>query len=350
MKDEVKKVWGGNSMFIRRSMVNDIFGFRKLSITNVNALNKSWLRKIEKGNKEFVSMLKDAIVIKTGSVLADNVFSNTAQLVLEGLTPNQIYAYQKEAAGVIKDWEKNEAELDRLNTQLKVNPNVTDKKNKEAKVKRLDKEQANSPAKELIDAGVFQTIVEDLDEENDQYTYKSNIVKFMDTFTEPLNSKSLDVVKKVGNEFFLGKTTGNYQALRNATQYSDFVARYALHKFNTEEQGMSTEESIDYITETFVNYDLATAPLIQYMNDMGILMFTKFFIRTQKMILRNLIKAPGRLGALFAVEELFNIDISTISDTSMNPLDRMYNPVATGMRTGIPNVVSTADNIKDVIF
>ena len=40
---------------------------------------------------------------------------------------------------------------------------------------------------------------------------------------------------------------------------------------------MGFQEAITEASQTFINYDVPTSPGMQYMNDMGLFMFTKFF-------------------------------------------------------------------------
>lgn len=50
---------------------------------------------------------------------------------------------------------------------------------------------------------------------------------------------------------------------------------------------MPTREAMDIIDDSFVNYEVNTTPGMQYLNDMGLLMYTKFWFRIQRVILRQ---------------------------------------------------------------
>ena len=90
---------------------------------------------------------------------------------------------------------------------------------------------------------------------------------------------------------------------------------------------------------------MATAPLIQYANDIGLMAFTKFYFRTQKIILRNFLKAPARLGGLYAIEALVG-DIADITDTGMNPLNRVYNPIGFAYNASGIHLIELGESIS----
>ena len=68
------------------------------------------------------------------------------------------------------------------------------------------------------------------------------------------------------------------------TQLSDFVAKYALYKSEMR-AGAKHEDAVQTASDTFINYDIPTSPALQYANDMGLVMFTKFAIRIQHVLL-----------------------------------------------------------------
>jgi len=54
---------------------------------------------------------------------------------------------------------------------------------------------------------------------------------------------------------------------------------------------------VEDIVETFINYDTPSLPLLQYANDMGLVMFTKFWLRNQRVLVKTARKHPvGALG------------------------------------------------------
>ena len=111
-KEAAYNTFGDNRIFIRRDLLMQSFGYRKLSVKNAFTKDApAWLRnglsaimgeamgadvgkalrKGERGLQEFVALVKDVIVIRSGVVLAANVISNTIQLYLAGLDFSYCY-------------------------------------------------------------------------------------------------------------------------------------------------------------------------------------------------------------------------------------------------------------------
>ena len=138
----------------------------------------------------------------------------------------------------------------------------------------------------------------------------------------------------------LGHETQSYQLLKDMTQMSDLSARFVLHQHN-KRQGMNAGKSLRMIDETFVNYELPTHPGIQYANDMGLAMFTKFFIRIQKVILATMGKAPARFFGLMWLNEFFDL-VSIVQESFVTPgtvLNKAANPFAVMAQSVLHNPV-----------
>jgi hypothetical protein len=112
-------------------------------------------------------------------------------------------------------------------------------------------------------------------------------------------------------------TTG-YEVLKHATMMSDFSSRYTLHKHLTKETNrnvVSKEESLRISRAAFVNYDVPTHRGVQYLNDMGILPFTKYYLRIQAALFDAVRTNPARALMVYTMGELANMP--TIHDSSM---------------------------------
>ena len=109
--------------------------------------------------------------------------------------------------------------------------------------------------------------------------------------------------KKKQDHFFDDFETGTigYRALMEMTQMSDFVARYVLWKQYTQNEGMSEEKAIEEVMDTFIVYDVVTNKWVQLANDLGLIMFTKFWLRTQRVIKKLAVDNPLYL-ALFLLK------------------------------------------------
>jgi len=79
---------------------------------------------------------------------------------------------------------------------------------------------------------------------------------------------------------------------------------------------MPKDEALADIIETFVNYDIPTGREMQYINDVGLLMFTKFLFRIQKVIFKNFKEKPATSLAVYSLQEMFG-DVSDIADSNL---------------------------------
>lgn len=377
MREDAKDVFKEDAIYIREELFELVFGRRKFALadygkdirksgeepnliqsTAMFLLNRKGVRVVEDIIVDIFKLIKDIIVIRSAVVLKDNVISNSAILMQRGLGIADIGRYKKEAlieANRYQKLLKKESKLVRainLKEQRKSSASKVGNLNKEIKelestlqdVRELIRTNA---VRELAEAGVNQTIVEDVSLEDNPNNIKSNIEKFL----EPVTNVIPGVVKEVGKNVFLTQDTQAYKVLRDATQVSDFVARYALHQHNIKNKGMNKGDSFEDVIESFIHYDLPTHKGIQWMNDTGIWMFTKFFFRIQQIIFRSLFghtradgsrqdANPAAVGAFFATQMLIG-DVADIYENGivtgrgsqtfdLNLIDTMYRSIFSG--------------------
>jgi len=105
-----------------------------------------------------------------------------------------------------------------------------------------------------------------------------------------------------------------YKFLHKSTQYSDFVGRYALYRHETtrKRNPLSKEQALFNASESFVNYDIPLPRLLQYLDDHGLMMFTKFFLSIQRVIVRLMTEKPLEVISTVALNNwLFDLPILT---------------------------------------
>jgi len=180
----------------------------------------------------------------------------------------------------------------------------------------LEDSMARNPVADLVEAGLFQTLVEDIAAEEDQYSYKSRLTREVNARTGAESNNPLVKGARATTKFMvMAHDTTLYKMLNKATIYSDFTSRVVLHKYNTTKQDspMSKQESLSYVRQAFVNYDVPTHKGLQYLNDTGLLWFTKYYLRIQVVIAQLLRDNPARALALMGLDEV--VDVSTIFDS-----------------------------------
>jgi hypothetical protein len=149
---------------------------------------------------------------------------------------------------------------------------------------------------------------------------------------EGVTSKINPHVLNVGKGLYMTHDTKVYKALSQGAQLSDFLARYTLYQHMTTKKHapMNSEEAIQLASDAFINYDVPTHRSMQYLNDMGFLRFTKYYLRIQKVIMHLYRDNPGRMLALMMVGNYFD-NLPTVLDSSM--VTRFGNPIEAGALT-----------------
>jgi hypothetical protein len=346
-KQAVREIWGSEGMLVRIDLLDINFGYRKSSLSDVftkeaaqrNIAEKFFadflthilgekaalrVRQFEDIWQEVVKETKDILVVKTGVTLMGNVMSNLSQLLWFGVNPKDILHHHRVALKGVSDYRKDSALLADIKLKLSSGYTHGNQAELEREVIRLEDALARNPVKELIEAGLMPSIVEDVAADDDLYSYKSRFVRNTEKFTKGLNPNVL----AVGRMVYMAKDTKAYQALSYGTQVSDFVARYTLyqHLTNRKKNPMDKDATIQLVSDAFVNYDIPSHRTIQYLNDMGALYFTKYYLRIQKVIAHLYRDQPGRALAILALGEYFNSPVLTDSQF----IHRMNNPLQAG--------------------
>lgn len=344
---EAERLFKTKGLFIKRDIVKLAFGQRKFSLTSFARAKAKLIEQDEKvfnafmlpvykilGSKgattlakswtSLIKLTKDVIVIRSGVVLLGNIASNNLLLWSMGVPASTIGSKQLEAAGFAEEYEKANERLTEIDLQItskskkRLNPTRRDL----AEVRRLQAERteledaiARNPVTPLIEAGSYQSIIEDTEDTETPFTSSNPLAIFQSRVGSHIN----ETVKSIGKQAAISPDTAAYKSLRRATQLSDFAARYTLHEHNLK-QGMSVKESLNRITDAFINYDLPTHKAIQYMNDIGLVMFTKFFLRIQKVIYQLMTERPARFISLMLAQDMLGVNFSDVADS--NPITK----------------------------
>lgn len=349
-KQDVRAVWGTEGMRVKADVLDMNFGYKKLSISDAfdtEATQRSLLStmfvlamsyafdekaklrasQIEEVWQEVVKATKGNLVVRSFSTLAGNFRSNVSQLLLSGVNPQAIikghvtafkgaWAYKKDSAKLTElAMYKSTGYTGHGLTAAELDNQIT----------RLQDSINRNPIKPLLDAGLMPTIVEDIEGDDDQYSYLSRGNKYVKEQTDKLNPN----ISKLGGFLLMAEGSKPYQIMSYATQISDFLARFVLYEhLTTKRDAMTHEEAVQRSSDAFINYDVPTHRKLQYVNDSGLVMFTKYYLRIQKMLVRIYREHPGRVLAMIAAEKFLIGAQPTVLDSSM--MNRLGNPINLG--------------------
>lgn len=356
-KQDVKAIWGGDGLFVRKDSLDIVFGYRKLSASRkivksldarqklaavglpsrvwdldseeFNTLQKLaiisletmltvWARtrgmnqeKAEAYSKRAATMItrggrlwseavaetKDLIVVKTGTTLLGNIWSNLSTLVINGVPWKDIIHHHSVALKGATAYHADMDELQRLKLLLDSGHTLGKENQIRRDILRLEDSIARNPITKLVDAGLMPTIVEDIASEEDIYSYKSALVRK----TESVTSQLPDSIRNLAKTVYMTHDTPLYQGLSRVTQLSDFVARYTLyqHLVNRKINPLTEKDALSRAVDSFIMYDVPMHPMLQYADDTGLFMFTKYFLRIQRVLRTMWMDNPARtLSAL----------------------------------------------------
>lgn len=334
----IRATWGADGMMVRRDTYLMHFGYRKFGLEEMfskDPAERMWAEKLfvwivedvfHLGPKAglrvrqaqdiweaLVKEIKDFIVVKTGATLFWNVVSNFTMLYLREVSFADMYRYHRVALKGALAWNKDAAELRQLVTMQSAGytGNVRDL---EHRIAELRSAMHRNPVREVIEAGMMPTIVEDVEADVEQFNYKSDFTKQVEKYTEGIPKP----LQTAGRWLYMTHDTPLYKVLSQGTQLSDFVARYTLyqHSRNKKKDPLSHEEALLLASDAFVNYDIPSGKGLQFANDMGLVMFTKYYVRVQRALQAAAINSPIRALSLGLVDNYF-LGIQTILDSSL---------------------------------
>ena len=336
-KEYIREVWGSDTMIIRNDAYNILFGYRKRSIGDVldippgqrNILHKmlaGLLGEYElqdengeivqrvtgkrgraivntgRASQEMVKIVKDTLVIKSLFTLMGNESSNFSILVLHGVPISEIVKSKVVAYASTKEYIVHRQRREYLERLVgKGHLKGKDLATAHQEILELTSTMEANPVAELMNQGMYQTLVEDVAQEEDPYSYTSKVKGTVDQYTQWVPK----FVKTATKTMLLTHDTGAYKFLNDLTVMSDFTSRYVLneHLKNRVNNKMSDEDRIRRVRDAFVDYDVPTSKGMQYLNDMGLVWFSKYYMRSQHVILQMVRENPLRALQIWAIAD-----------------------------------------------
>lgn len=362
-RNYAEDVFGSKGMWIPIESLDLITGYKKWNLADHFIRNpqeqKAWqellhsiypalfsgkvlarMNKTQRFWEELVTEAKNNIVIKTGFVLAGNVASNTLLLKMWGVGPSKMITHQYQAMKLAKSYfadvrEKLELEIGLGGLQ------GTALQKAQSRISQLQQRMDKNPIQVLVDEGMMPTIVDDVEQEHDLYTFKTGISKKLSKISERIP----DPVKEVGKFLYMGRDTAMYRFMADATKLSDLAARFVLYEHLTTKKSssMTHEKAIEIAGDAFVNYDIPLPRPLQAMDDLGLMLFTKYFFRIQKVIVDTFAHNPSGVASLVLLDHLIGMP-EMITDSGL--LVKLGNP----LESGFLEYFSSLDNPMPIHF
>lgn len=360
-RDHITQVWGDDGMQVRNDVLLTMFGYRKYSLNQAfdkMADTRNMFENIyvgimkevfgsnakirgvqgERAWQEAVSLVKDIVVIRSVKTMLMNTMSNAMLLSAHGVSPTDIVKDTLLSVRSGLQYRRDMANL--IAAQQNLRAGVGNEKQLEQDILKYQDSLSRNPLASFIEEGMMPTIVEDIDPDTNLYSYKSKLQQRLDSVTSNVPKS----VKTAAKWAFVSPDTPLYKFLNNATQFSDFSAKYSLYKYYTTKakEKLSKDEALQIASDNFINYDVPTAKGLQYLNDMGVVMFTKYNLRIQKALFQLLKKRPAT-----AMAQALFINSFTNMEAGIDPLlwFNLGNPVRDGA-FGLPSALDEPMPIK----
>lgn len=301
---------GTAEIMIRSDELNLLFGFRKFNpdaVFDKESFERNLLESVYAALFEFpfrgkaklrhnqmlglwldlIKTMKDFIVIRNFKVLWGNIKSNIAFLMLNSSDPKNAIKDIKDALMSSLKYQSDMQKLNKLKHEMAIGLSTPKMVSEFAELKDAI---ARNPLAEFIGRGMMPMIVNDVSFKKGEVEYDTAFDMIKQKTVGKLPGKAQSAV----DTLLVAPGTPLYSFLSNATQQSDFVFKYAMYQQELR-KGKSKDEAIALARTVFISYDVPSNRSLQFINDIGLWMFTKFALRIQRVLMHYLKEKPGKL-------------------------------------------------------
>lgn len=307
-----------SDILIRRDMIDLFLGYRTASVTDFftgisrwspktcNNVAKLALKVLGKDAYKYLAgaeravqytsaYARSVIVVRSVVVPFYNICSNILQLRMRGIPLT--YIAEKIATKTLEAEQYNTL----LNNQLKIRAKIAtfpDPNDQGAiKLKRrleiIEDKIGLLSINPMIQAGELSTI----NDVGDDYNQSVLTGTWADKLNEEVG-KLPDSMVQAGKWLTVSKDTAMYKILEKATIYGDFVAKSIYYDWLTE-HGTQVNDALIKSMNEFVNYDMLAGRTREYLENMGVIMFYNYTLRSLRTAFDVMLHNP--VSALLAL-------------------------------------------------
>jgi hypothetical protein len=347
MKKALEEAFGGKVM-IRKDLISNTLGYHQAGVGDIITGNASIgeqtrlalfglaqavmgpqaaqvLFTAESAIKEGVATAKDWIIVRSLSVALSNAMASLNLVVANGVPLKEIFNSYREGIRDIRDYSRLNKEIIELTIKIAgVNGREKDRlrtiqRGKYEAIRRL----AIYP---LIEAGELSDLPEGL-EETPSHSFAGDFAGWLNNHLRKIHPKTPDIVANA----IIAKDTAVHDAISKAIQAGDFLGKWAVYKHMVR-SGKSPEVARDTIREEFIAYSTNPGRFRGALEDFGVVWWSQFTLRAQKVMLRRLRKNP------------FSFFVSTLASNlgTDGPADAVIWERGWDNSTGLDNVPNAA--------
>jgi hypothetical protein len=264
---------------------------------------------------ELTSYIKSTVVVRFMNVMIVNVLSNTAHLIfVKNIPIARAIKYQVDGYIHGYDYLLKERKMRELMLKHDAVRDPAEKQKLRNEIKRMQVSMSKSPVHHLIERGLLQTIIEDVEQADETNDYNQGIDHWISSKIDEKLTKENS--RKFAHELLMTQRSTSYNVLHHFVQLGDFASRYALITESTR-KGQDLNEAIQEAVFEFIDYDRPTHKLIMLANDTGLLWFTRYAFRIQAVLLNNLLRDPARVIMFLLLQEGVDVDAPDPYDSSV---------------------------------
>jgi hypothetical protein len=331
VKKRIKESTGEDHVWVERSFMNNFLGYKDTTIANAALFGASLkdfpeirdaLQALEKGFSELFTKYKTIIVKYMPEVVFSNATSNMFVAMRHGVQPNEYVTSFLDAWNDLTDYDRVQDELDSY-----IVLQSSGRKGLEGKIEALEKTLRENPMRDLVVDGQHGTIVEEVDFRITEK--KEHVEAVLDKLLDSLENKiGTDKISSIRKSVYITKETTIAKAIEKLTSFNDISNRKVImdklsHDLDskvekgTELHDIKKQEILDYLDQLFANYSYLDPKFLKYLNNIGALIFTKFFLRIAKGEYRAFKRNPLNL-AMFESFDAFILDVADPTDQYSN--------------------------------
>lgn len=296
--------------WVRRDMVDDAIGYRQASIGDVFTGNSRWSEGTQKlvrnalikmfGNdayryaikaetavQNFIMDARVILAVKSIVVPMASAASNILQLIGRGVPVANIFRGIPKKTAEIESWHKTRVRQIEAEAELLATDDPRDRRRLEAEIQTIKDSHKRLSIWPLLEAGEFSHI-SDAGSREDILLSEGRLGEYI----EKAVSKLPQSVQTLGRYYLVSEDTALFRALQKSVAYGDFVAKAVLYDELTIRKGQTSEQALTQITEEFVNYDRLPGRDRAYLENIGLLWFYNFKMRSAKVALSMIRNNP----------------------------------------------------------
>lgn len=316
--DTIEKTFGEGCFYVRRDMLDDIIGHRKASVVDMWTGSTNWspktqqvfielaelflgknacakLLKAEKFAQNLSALARNRIVIASGTVLAANLIGNFKQLMVAGVSLRDLRANVPSMLRECTQYNRDRARIADLEVQRKIAQNLESKdplkvKKLTAQIDAIKTSWQKFSIAPVLNAGEYTTIADIGDVGGDLLLSMGSAGKFF----QQLWDDTPQPIKDIMGTTLIFKNTAIYKGLQKATQYGDFISKAILYNHLTKNRHYSSEEALTRVRYEFVNYDMIAGRSREYIENLGLIWFYNYKMRSVRTAISMLKDNPAK--------------------------------------------------------